>query len=146
MDDLRLKILLWIEERISSSPDFVIPIRSLREELVKGLTVPVPPIEEIESWLEEDDRFDLLESPAAREDLPSEQSAALEQMGLFTGPRVGLKSKRPSQEEILKRLEEHSNRLLAAVQKGYAAGEIEEEFFARLEDNLADFIRKVQTT
>ncbi len=146
MDDLRLKILLWIEERISSSPDFVIPIRSIREELVKGLTVPVPPIEEIESWLEEDDRFDLLESPAARDDLPSEQSAALEQMGLFTGPRVGLKSKRPSQEEILKRLEEHSNRLLAAVQKGYAAGEIEEESFARLEDNLADFIRKVQTT
>ncbi|HDL63793.1 MAG TPA: hypothetical protein ENH12_00240, partial [Proteobacteria bacterium] len=63
MDDLEDKVLKWIEERISSSSDFVIPIKKLREELVEGLSVPVPPLEQIEGWLEEDERFDLLPEP-----------------------------------------------------------------------------------
>ena len=146
MDNLKSKILSWIEERISSSPDYVIPIKKLREELVEGLSVPVPPLEQIESWLEEDERFDLLPGPDGGVDLPPEQIAALEQTGIYNGLRVGLKSKRPTQVEIIKRLEEHSNSLLAAVQKGYAAGDIDDEAYEQLEENLVGFLQKLQGT
>ncbi len=144
MDDLEDKVLKWIEERISSSSDFVIPIKKLREELVEGLSVPVPPLEQIEGWLEEDERFDLLPEPDGADDLPPEQIAALEQTGIYNGVRVGLKSKRATQEEIIKRLEEHSNSLLAAVQKGYAAGDIDDEAYERLEEELVGFLRKIK--
>lgn len=144
MGDLKDKILSWIEERISSSPDFVIPIKRLREELVEGLSIPIPPLEQIEGWLEKDERFDLLPEPDGEVDLLPEQIAALERRGIYNGRRVGVKSKRPTQEEIIKRLEEHSNHLLAAVKKGYAAGEIDDEAYEQLEENLVGFLEKLQ--
>ncbi len=144
MDDLEGKILKWIEERISSSPDFVIPIKKLREELVEGLSVPVPPLEQIEGWLEEDERFDLIPEPDGAFDIPPEKIASLEQTGIYNGLRVGLKSKRPTQVEIINRLQEHSNTLLAALQKGYAAGEIDDEAYEQLEGNVVGFLRNLQ--
>ena len=144
MSDIQIQILKWIEERISSSPDFVIPVKKLREELVAGLSIPIPPLEQIDDWLEKDERFDLLPEPDGAVDLPTEQIAALEQTGIYNGLRVGLKSKRPTQEEIIKRLQEHSNTLLEAIQKGYAAGEIDDEAFEQLEGNMVDFLRKLQ--
>lgn len=144
MADIRENILIWIEERISSSPDFVIPIKKLREELVEGLSVPVPPLEQIEGWLEDDERFDLLPEPDGAADLTPEQIAALEQTGIYNGLRVGLKSQRPTQVEIIKRLEEYSNTLLAALQKGYAAGEIDDEAYEQLEGNVVGFLQKLQ--
>ena len=139
-------ILKWIEERISASPEFIIPVKKFREELVAGLSIPVPPLEEIESWLEDDERFDLLPEPDESVDIPVEQIAALEKQEIFSGRRVGLKSKRPTQEEILKRLEEHSNSLLAAVQKGYAAGDIDDEAYEQLEGNVVDFLQRIMLT
>jgi hypothetical protein len=144
MSGIKSQILKWIEERISASPDFVIPTKGLHKELVDGLRVPVPPLDEIEGWLENDGRFDLFPEPDGSADLSVEQASALEQEGIYNGLRIGLKSKRPSQEEIVRRLEEHSTQLLAAVQKGYAAGEIEEESFEQLEDNLVEFLQKLQ--
>jgi hypothetical protein len=144
MGDLKDKILSWIEECISSSPDFVIPIKKLREELVEGLAIPVPPLEEIESWVENDERFDLLPEPDESVDIPVEQIAALEQTGIYNGLRVGLRSKRPTQQEIIKRLEDHSNSLLAAIQKGHAAGDIDDEAYEQLEGNMVDFLQKLQ--
>jgi hypothetical protein len=144
MGDLKAKILTWIEDRIAASPEFVIPVKELREELVEGLSIPVPPLEEIESWLEDEERFDLLPEPDDSGDIPVEEIALLEQKGIFSGRRVGLKSKRPTQEEILKKLEEHSNSLLAAVQKGHAAGDIDDEAYEELEGNLVDFLQKLQ--
>ncbi|MEA1927198.1 MAG: hypothetical protein U9N73_03260 [Candidatus Auribacterota bacterium] len=144
MANIKEKILMWIEERISSSPDFVIPVKQLREELVDGLSVPVPSLEEIEGWLDENKRFDLLPEPDGAGDLPPEQIVALEQTGIYNGLRVGLKSRRPTQEEILQRLEEHSNSLLASVQKGYAAGDIDDEAYEQLEENLVGFLQKLQ--
>jgi len=144
MGDLKDKILSWIEERISSSPDFVIPVKKLREELVAGLSIPIPPLEQIDDWLEGDERFDLLPEPDGSVDIPVDQIATLEQTGIYNGLRVGLKSKRPTQEEIIKRLQEHSNTLLEAIQKGYAAGEIDDEAYEQLEGNMVDFLRKLQ--
>jgi len=144
MADLKDNILKWIEERISSSPDFVIPIKKLWEELVEGLAIPVPPLEEIESWVEDDERFDLLPEPDESVDIPVEEIAALEQKGIYSGYRVGLKSKRPTQEEIIKRLEEHSGRLLEAIQKGHAAGDIDDEAYEEMEGNVIDFLQKLQ--
>ena len=146
MGDLKDKILTWIEERVSSSPDFVIPVKRLREELVEGLTVPIPPLEEIEGWLEENECFDLLPELDGAVDIPADQIAALERSGIYSGLRVGLKSKRPSQKEILNRLKEHTNRLLAAVQKGYTAEDIDDEAYEQLEENLVDFLQKLQTS
>ena len=144
MGDLKDKILSWIEERISSSPDFVIPVKKLREELVAGLSVPIPPLEQIEGWLEGDERFDLLPEPDESVDIPVEELALLKQKGIFRGPRVGLKSKRPTQEEIIKRLEEHSGRLLEAIQKGHAAGDMDDEAYEEMEGNVIDFLQKLQ--
>jgi len=144
MADLKDNILKWIEGRISASPEFILPVKKLLEELVEGLSVPVPPLEEIESWLEEDERFDLLPEPDEAADIPVEEIAVLEQKGIFSGPRVGLKSKRPTQEEIINRLEEHSNSLLAAIQKGHAAGDIDDEAYEEMEGNLVDFLQKLK--
>lgn len=144
MNNIRNQILKWIEERIFSGSDYVIPLKKLRAELVEGLTVPIPPLEEITAWIAEDERFDLLPEPEGAEDIPEEQAAILELKGIYNGPRVGLKAKRPSQEEILRRLEEHSNRLLSAVQKGYIAGDIKAEIYNHLEENVLDFLEKIQ--
>ena len=144
MSDIQIQILKWIEERISSSPDFVIPVKKLREELVAGLSVPIPPLEQIEGWLEGDERFDLLPEPDESVDIPVEEIAALEQKGIYSGYRVGLKSKRPTQEEIIKRLEEHSGRLLEAIQKGHAAGDMDDEAYEEMEGNVIDFLQKLQ--
>ena len=137
-------ILKWIEERISASPEFIIPVKKFREELVAGLSIPVPPLEEIESWLEDDERFDLLPEPDESVDIPVEEIALLEEKGIFSGPRVGLESKRPTQEEIIKRLEEHSGRLLEAIQKGHAAGDMDDEAYEEMEGNVIDFLQKLQ--
>jgi len=144
MADLKDNILKWIEERITTGSDFVIPLKKLREELVGGLNIPIPPLEEIESWLEDDERFDLLSEPDKAADIPVEQIALLEQKGIFSGPRVGLKSKRPTQEEIIKRLEEHSGQLLEAIQKGHAAGDIDDKAYEEMEGNVIDFLQKLQ--
>jgi len=144
MDNLKDNVLKWIEERISASPEFIIPVKKLREELVAGLAIPVPPLEEIESWLEDDERFDLLPEPDKEADIPVEQIALLEEKGIYSGPRVGLKSKRPTQEEIVKRLEKHSGQLLEAIQKGHAAGDIDDEAYEEMEGNVIDFLQKLQ--
>jgi hypothetical protein len=144
MTDLKDNILKWIEKRISASPEFILPVKKLMEELVEGLSIPISPLEEIESWLEDDERFDLLPEPDESVDIPVEEIALLEEKGIFSGPRVGLKSKRPTQEEIIKRLEEHSGQLLEAIQKGHAAGDIDDDAYEEMEGNVIDFLQKLQ--
>ncbi len=96
MEELKDKILSWIEQTLVKSNDFFLPLKKLRKNLVTGLTVPVPSLEEMAGWLEEDERFDLLPEPEDLGFLPSGPAEEMERLGFFDGPRVGLRSRRPT--------------------------------------------------
>jgi len=144
MEELKDKILFWIERTVGENAGFFLPLKKLRKDLVDGLTVPIPPLEELIRWLEEDGRFDLLPEPEGLALLPSGPAEEMERLGFFDGPRVGLKAKRPTRADMIERGEEHASRLLGAIQKGYSAGKIDEETFERTANRLIEFLQRAR--
>ncbi len=142
-------ILDWVEQRILSFEEFFIPLMRLCREIPPELADPPPAPEVLRSWIETDPRFEILRPSAEPGDGGDAESAEeeeeMERLGYFKGPRVGLKNKRPSREEVLKIIQKHAGKLVEALQKAYAARPRGGGSSAEIEDQLLDLMQRAQT-
>lgn len=143
-NNLRNKVLDWMEERISNSDDFFLPLKKLRGELGNGLSIPVPPLEKLQDWLEEDPRFEVFPVPEKLGGGLTGEEAGMEPMGFFPGPRIGLKSRKPSPEQIAEQLKRHADNLLDSLQKAYASRPRRGPDSGLIEDRLLELLQKAQ--
>ncbi len=143
-EDYREKILDWFEQRLGTGNEFFFPLKKLREELVSGLSITIPPAEEIEGWLKGDDRFYLLPEPEGFSEHSPDEKDQMEKLGFFDGPRVGLKDKRPTPQQVAEKLREHTAKLINALQKAYESRDRDAEGSGKFEDRLLGLLRHAQ--
>ena len=139
-DNLKGKILNWMVKRLESGDDFIVPLKKLHRELRAGLKIPIPEPEEIGGWIEADDRFRLVTVP--EEPLPEAEVKRLEVLGYYRGPRVELKSRRPSPAQVTKMLREQTEKLISSLQKAYRARPREGPERGEIEDHLLDLLQQ----
>ena len=143
-EDQKNKILDWMEERIGGSDNFFIPLKKLRNELEKGLSFPIPPVGKLLQWLEQDSRFDIFPMPENLGGVPAGDEAEMEKMGFYRGPRIGLKSKKPTAEQIAEKLGRHADKLINSLTKAYASRPREGTDTGMIEDRLLELLQKAQ--
>ena len=140
--NLKEKILNWIEKRLEAGEDFFLPLKKLHQDLKTGLNLSIPPPEEIGDWIREDERFNLItiqEDPMT----PAEEKK-LEKLGFYRGPRVDLKDRQPSPSQAMELLSRQSERLISSLQNAYQARPREGTDRNEIEDNLLHLLRQAQ--
>jgi len=142
-------ILDWIERLILSSEEFFIPLKRLSLEIPPELADPPPPPATLRDWLASDARFEILTAADGaggdRDAESAEEEAEMEKLGYFNGPRVGLKSKRPSHEQVLEIIQKHAGRLIESLQKAYEARPRGAEGAEEIEDQLLELMQRAKT-
>lgn len=148
-DTFKSAILDWVEGRILSREEFFLPIKRLYLELPPELADRAPPPEALKGWLEADGRFEILRASdnlgVAADKESAEETEAMEKLGYFKGPRVGLKSKRPSREQVLQIIQKHAGKLVESLQKAYEARPRGAQNSGEIEDQLLELMKRAKT-
>ena len=98
---MNFQLMNLTENLLNQELDFIIPIKKLWSKLSLLGKAESLSYEDFAQMLHEDDRFEILEdSDSDTDDLFGESKADLEELGYYFGPRVMLKSRRPTRGEI----------------------------------------------
>jgi hypothetical protein len=148
-DTFKSAILDWVERRLLSREEFFLPIKRLYRELPPELADPPPPPEALQGWLEADARFEILRAAdslgVATDEESAEETEAMEKLGYFQGPRVGLQSKRPSRDQVLQIIQKHAGKLIDSLQKAYEARPRDGSDSQEIEDQLLELMKRAKT-
>jgi hypothetical protein len=148
-DPRQAAILDWAERRLLAYAEFFLPLKRLYLEIPPELSDPPPPPEVLRGWLEADARFEILRAAdglgGARDKESAEEEEEMEKLGYFQGPRVGLKSKRPSREQVLQIIQKHAGKLVESLQKAYEARPRGAQDSGEIEDQLLELMKRAKT-
>jgi len=86
------------EQLLQNETDFIVPMKRIWLKLSLMGIIDDVAFESFSIMLKEDDRFEVFEND--EDELLEEQINGLEEMGFFMGPRVMLKSRKPSRREL----------------------------------------------
>lgn len=112
-------ILDLIVPELQKTPDFFIHVKKLWLELSDEKTPNLPPFEEFSVLLQKDERFVVEDSQQAPWESDPESIEEMEELGYYTGPRVRLKSRNPSNEDMARIISKHTQKLIDSLVKAY---------------------------
>lgn len=108
------KILNDVEKDLMEAEEFYIPIKKIWSWLREEYNNP-PTLEELTKWLKADKRF-VIHDIKTRDD---EDDTGLEGMGYFSGPRIGLKKRQPTKEDMARIIAKHAGNVTKFLEKAY---------------------------
>jgi len=126
---------------LSETSDYLTSLAGLRDRLEASGRQDLPSPRELENWLREDPRFDLLEGGTLDPDLPPE---VLARAGIIPGARVGLRARRPGPNEMIGLMEAQAGRMLSALQKAYDSRPSEQKDGEGIEDRLLELLGRAK--
>jgi len=135
-------ILNRIEKVLENSSDFLIPLEEMRSQLGDDIPLPLPSAEELKNWLTDDERFDLVSGQG--NEITAFSPEALSVAGISTSTKVGLKSRRPSREEIISNMQAQAGRLLESLQKAYDSRPRDSRDAGDIEDRLLELLQRAK--
>lgn len=140
MSDLMQEVV----EMLEAAEDFIVPARQLyhdleRADLIRGLTVDA-----FIETLRSDGRFRLFEASDDEADDALdvlEGDAEMEAMGFYGGPRVMLRDRMPTREDVLSILVRKADKTFSTLQKAW---DVRPDGDEETEDQLLDALAKAQ--
>lgn len=105
------KILNNIEKDLLETEEFYIPIKKIWLWLKEEYKNP-PALAELTTWLKADKRFKVHWIKERDED-----DIDLEEVGFFSGPRVGLSRRQPTREDMARIIAKHADNMAKFLEK-----------------------------
>ncbi len=118
MTDQKKEILDLAETLLKEEEEVLIPINKLFDLIMQEKN-DICEIDQLITWLKEDDKFLVIESESTQEPWSEDEESQMHEQGFHSGPRVILKEKVPSKEEMLKILQEKMQTTLNALNTVY---------------------------
>lgn len=146
MSDDELKNLA--QTILEEEEDFLVPALKLYELIIEEKPDLSLEPEQLIFLLTGDDRFKIVDSQSTQEPWPEEDDEQMQKMGFYKGPRVMLKSKEPTKEEMVQAITEKMQRTLGALKSAYKVKpgnmtDDEEEEFLQIMKKAKDLQRKL---
>ncbi|HDN67761.1 MAG: hypothetical protein DRQ02_02580 [Candidatus Latescibacterota bacterium] len=126
MDALQSRLLNLVAAIVKRDEEFYVPVKKLWIYLCKDGDYPSLSLEEFTDILEQDPRFEFVRGIELTEglgELTSEEreevEAEMERFGLYGGLRVGLKTRRPSKEDLIHIMEKKITNIFDALKQAW---------------------------
>ena len=143
---MNFQLMNLTENLLNQELDFIIPIKKLWSKLNLLGKADSLSYEDFAQMLHEDDRFEILEdSDSDTHDLFGESKADLEELGYYFGPRVMLKSRRPTRGEIGQILIQKTEQIFENLKKAWDLRPKDEEEEDQLLQALASTQKLLRT-
>ena len=111
-------LLEAIIPELETVPEFFVPIKKLWKGLPEK-DIDTLSLEDFTALIREDKRFVIQEAHPApwEDDLETEEQ--MEELGYYTGPRVRLKSRVPTKEDMIRIISQHAQKVVNNLVKAY---------------------------
>lgn len=132
-------LLDLIVPALETEPDFYIPAKKLWNVLKKGCNFEVPPFEDFINLLKKDNRFVLENTKNVPWDEDPEETAQMEELGYYAGPKVRLSNRVPTKNDVERIVLKQTQKIIDSLVKAYAMRpkDIPEEEEGQLIDAMA---------
>lgn len=138
MPNLMQRIFSLLEEE----EDFIVPIRKLYLELESSILSEGWTEDTFTEILKSDDRLRVFEAPERSDfDDGMDREGELESLGFFRGPRVMLKDRMPTREDVLSILVKKADKTFTTLKKAW---EVRPDGDEETEDQLLEALAKAQ--
>ena len=141
-----LTIMNLTENILSEEKDFIIPVKKVWLKLSLMGKLEKVSFEEFSQMLYQDDRFEIFDdADSDTEEILGNNKDDLEELGYYFGPRVMLKSRRPSRKEIGKILIKKTEQIFVNLKKAWDLRPQDEEEEDQLLHALASTQKLLRT-
>jgi len=104
---------------IENADDFFVPIKKLWDTLINEKTPDMPSFEEFTALVRNDDRLIVQDFKEAPWENAPEETEEMQSLGYYSGPRVRLKSRVPSKEDIARIIQKNAQKIIDNLIKAY---------------------------
>lgn len=112
-------ILDLIISPLETEPDFYIPIKKLWNVLKRGCNFEVPPFDEFITLIRKDGRFIVESTGNAPWEEDPEETAQMEELNYYAGPKVRLSSRLPTKNDMERIVLKQTQRIIDSLVKAY---------------------------
>ncbi|OGF31083.1 hypothetical protein A2533_03515 [Candidatus Falkowbacteria bacterium RIFOXYD2_FULL_35_9] len=145
------QILQLTETILKEEEEFLVPIIKLYELMQSEKEFLDFEVDHLQRLIESDDKFQIIDSQSTQEPWPDEDDEEMQKLGYYKGPRVMLKEKAPSKEEMMQTVTEKMQNTLNALKSAYHVkpdnlSDDEEEEFLQIMQKVKDLQKKFDST
>lgn len=122
---------------LEEAEDFYVPVKKIWKEM-KAAGHEMPDPMELLAFFKKERRFEVMEKGALRHANEEE----MEKLGFYSGPRVKLRSRKITKDDMMRILRRHAQNMIDNLVKAYGAKP--EDLSADEEDTLIDAMRRAK--
>ena len=142
---MNLQTLNLAEKLLTEEKDFIVPIKKIWLKLSLLGEADKLSFEEFSNMLHQDARFEIFDDSDPEAEYLLENKGDLEELGYYFGPRVMLKSRRPSRKEIGEILIKKTEQIFKNLKKAWDLRPQDEEEEDQLLQALASTQKLLRT-